>query len=126
MAAATTFWANKVLDHTFRNVAYTSPSTVYLALFTTATDVSGGGTEVTGGSYARQAVAFDAAASRASQNSALETFSSMPACTVTHWALFDASSGGNMLWQGAVSNPKTYTAGEDATVAVGVLDVSIA
>lgn len=124
MSAATDYLENKLLDHVLRNVAYTSPATVYLALYTTATSDAGGGTEVTGGSYARQAVAFDAAAAGATQNTAIETFTNMPACTVTHWAIHDHVSAGNMLYHGAVSASKTYLAGEDATVAVGALDIT--
>ena len=55
MSAATDFLEDKILNHVFRNVAYTAPATVYVGLFTTATTDAGGGTEVTGGGYARQA-----------------------------------------------------------------------
>ena len=56
----TDYLEGKLSDHTVRHVSYTSPTTVYLALFTSATDDTGGGTECTGGSYARQAAAFSA------------------------------------------------------------------
>lgn len=45
-----------VLDHMFGKTTYTAPVTHYIALFTLAPTSSGGGTEVTGGSYARVAV----------------------------------------------------------------------
>jgi len=48
----------KVLDHVFAGVAYTAPGTHYVALFTAAPSDSGGGTEVSGGAYARQTIAF--------------------------------------------------------------------
>ena len=56
MAEFTDFLENKIIDHMLRNQAYTPPTTVYVALFTTATTDAGGGTEVSGGAYARQAV----------------------------------------------------------------------
>ena len=76
--ALTTYAANLVFNHLFRNGAYTPPTNLYLGLFTTAptdayTGASPTGTEVTGGGYARTICALDAAASRATQNTALET-----------------------------------------------------
>jgi hypothetical protein len=50
-----------VLDHVFRNTALTSPTTVYVALYTATPSDAGGGTEVSGGSYARTAGTFGAA-----------------------------------------------------------------
>lgn len=126
MSIATDYLENKIIDHMLRNQAFTPPPAVYLALFTSATDDTGGGTEVTGGSYARQAVTLSAASGGATSNSTAETFPSMPACTVTHWALFDAATSGNMLVHGTVTTPKTYSAGEDATVDIGALDVAVA
>lgn len=119
---------DKLRDHVLRNVAYTSPATVYLALFTTATTDAGGGTEVVGGSYARQAVAFTAGAagSGAADNTAAETFVNMPAATVTHAALFDAVSGGNMLLHAALTTPKTVAAGDTLTFAAGDIDAVFA
>ena len=91
---------NALANHTFRNTALTSPTTVYLALFTAVTDAEAGtGTEVSGGSYARTAITFGAPSNGAVTNSSAVTF---PAATgnwgtVTHAAIFDASSGGNAL-----------------------------
>jgi hypothetical protein len=47
----------RILDHIVGKTSYTMPSTVYLALFTTAVNDAGGGTEATGGSYARKLTA---------------------------------------------------------------------
>jgi hypothetical protein len=124
----TDYLEDKLRDHVLRNVAYTSPTTVYLALFTTATTDAGGGTEVVGGSYARQAVAFTAGAagSGAADNTAAETFSNMPAVTVTHAAIMDASSGGNMLLHGPLPSPKTVGAGDALEFAAGDIDAVFA
>jgi hypothetical protein len=98
----------KVLDHVLKNTAYTSPTTVYAALFTTIPTDSGPGTEVTGGSYARQAITFGSASSGASSNSVAVTF---PAATaswgaVVAFAIFDASTTGNMLFWGELLGPR--------------------
>ena len=59
----------EILDHVFRNSAYTAPSTIYVALFTSAPNDAGGGTEVSGNGYARQSMAFSAASSGSIANS---------------------------------------------------------
>lgn len=123
MSSMTDFFENKVIDHLLRNQSYTPPATVYLALFTTATTDAGGGTEVTGGSYARQACALSAASGGASSNSSTISFTNMPACTVTHAALMDASTSGNMLLHGALAASKTVSAGETLSFAAGDVDV---
>lgn len=115
----TDYLEGKLSDHTVRHVSYTSPTTVYLALFTSATDDTGGGTECTGGSYARQAATFSASWI----TSGTITFTNMPACTVTHAALFDASTSGNMLYHNALGSSKTVPAGATLTIAAG--DVTV-
>lgn len=120
----TTYLKNEIYDHVLRGAAYASPPTVYLALFTTATTDGGGGTEVTGGSYARQATAFGAPTDGVGSNTAAETFTNMPAVTVTHAALFDAVSAGNMLMHGALLASKVVGAGDSLTFAIGDIDVT--
>jgi len=97
------------LNHVLRNVAYTSPTTVYLALYTVAPGEAGGGTEVSGGSYARQSVTFSAPAPDSSSNTTDVTF---PVATgnwgtVVAFGVFDAASGGNLLYY------ETLTASRD-------------
>lgn len=124
----TDYLEDKLRDHVLRNVAYTSPPTVYLRLFSTATTDAGGGTEVAGGSYTGQAVTFQAGAagSGAADNSAAVSFSNMPGATVTHAALFDAATGGNMLMHAALTSPKTVNAGDTLTFSAGDVDAIFA
>lgn len=122
MAAMTDYLENKLRDHVLRNVAYTSPTTVYLALFSTSTTEAGGGTEAAGGSYARQAVTFGAPATGHGESTGVVTFTNMPAGTWTHGAIMDASSAGNMLLHGALTNSITTNAGDDITFAAGDID----
>lgn len=126
MAALTDYLENALLNEVLRNVGYTPAATVYLALFTTATSDAGGGTEVTGGSYARQAVTFTAASGGATENSGAITFTDMPAVTVTHAAIMDALTAGNMLFHGALSASQVVTAGASLTFAIGSVDCSLA
>jgi hypothetical protein len=128
MAAISDYLEAKLLDHTFRNTAYTPPATVYLALYTANPTDAGGGTEVTGGSYARQAVTFGAAASPGGTvaNSALVTFTNMPACTVTGCAVMDAATAGNLLMHGPPVANRTVSAADALTVAIGDLVLTLA
>jgi hypothetical protein len=119
-----TYLGNKILDHVLTNTAYTSPATVYLSLHTGDPGLTGA-SEATGGSYARQACAFDAAASKATQNAAAESFTGMPAATITHVGLWDAVSAGNFLWGGALAASKTTNSGDTFTIADSDLDVSL-
>jgi hypothetical protein len=122
------FAENKILDHVLRNTTYTPAGTVYVALFTSdPTDTAGGGTEVTGGAYARTAVTFGAAASGAVANSGAVNFPTATADwgTVTHVALMDAASAGNKLWSGALTVSRNVTNGTAFSFAIGDLTVSL-
>jgi hypothetical protein len=129
MSAATDYLEAALLNHVLRNVAYTSPTTVYVGLFTAAPGETGGGTEVSGNGYARQAVTFGAPSGGTCENSAQVTF---PAAsggnwgTITHFALFDASTAGNMLIYGALTASKVINDGDVFTFPVGNLDISLA
>ena len=57
MAGFSDYLEDKVLDHVFGGTSYTAPGTLYVALFTAAPSDSGGGTECSGGSYARKSMA---------------------------------------------------------------------
>lgn len=130
MAAFSDYLENELLDHVLSNAAFTSPTTVYVALFTdtaTANELEAGTltNEVSGGSYARQSAAFDVAASGATQNSASISFTDMPAVTVAFVAIMDANTAGNVLFHGALSANKTLNSGDTFTIATGDLDVSL-
>ena len=116
--------ANKVLDKILRNTDFTPATTVYLALHTS--DPGGtGANEVTGGSYARQAIAFDAAATKHTQNSAQIDFTGMPATTVSHISLWSLASGGTEWWEGALTASKTTAAGDTLRFPAGDVDVDL-
>ena len=116
---------NQLLDALVGTTAYTMTGPVKLALVTANGDDASAGTEVTGGSYARQTIAFDAAASGATQNSGNIDFANMPACTVVAVGIFDAASAGNLLVHGTLTANKTLDAGDTLRIATGDLDISI-
>lgn len=126
MASSTDYLEDKLRDHVLLNTAYTSPTTVYVALFTTPTTDAGGGTEVTGGSYARQPCAFTAGAAGTGEasNTSAVTFPGMPGVTVSHSAIYDQVTAGNMLLHNALIEPKVVVATTSLTFAAGDIDVS--
>jgi hypothetical protein len=126
----TDFLELKLLDHSLGTTSYTKPTNVYLALFTSATSDAAGGTEVStaGGSlYARQAVTFSAAASGSATHAADIAFPVAGASwgTITHIALFDAATGGNMLWHGPLNASKAIGSGDQFRMPAGQLTVSL-
>jgi hypothetical protein len=115
----------KILNKVFRGVDFTV-SSVYVSLHTGDPGETGTA-EVTGGSYARAIATFDAAANPAgtTQNSANLQFTNMPASTITHVGLWDASSTGNFLWGGALVASKTLNAGDTFQINTGDLDITL-
>jgi len=121
----TNYLESKLIDHFLGTTTYTKPSAVYVGLFTVTPGEAGGGTEVSGGSYARQAATFGAASSGATTNNANIDFTGMPAATTVAIGIFDASTSGNMLLYGALTTNKTTDAGDTLRIATGSLSVSI-
>ena len=142
MAALSDFVENKLIDFLFRGQALgitgasaaagTGPTSLYVALLTAAPSDTGGGTEVSGGAYARVAVASSLANWAGTQSAGRTTASSgtsgttsnnaaitFPAPTanwgvVTHAAIYDASSAGNLILWSALTVPKTVNNGDAA------------
>lgn len=121
----TNYLENKLIDHFLGTTSYTMPADVYIALFTVAPSDAGGGTEVTGGSYARQVATFSAASSGATSNDSNVDFTGMPAATTVAIGIFDALTSGNMLLYGTLTTNKTTDAGDTLRIATGDLDISI-
>jgi len=124
---ATYFLANSEINAELRGIPYTPPGTGYLALFSVAPTRAGGGTEIVGNGYVRQAITMGAPANGVSSNSAQVNFpDATPAgYTVNGWAIFDAIGGGNQLFNEDTSGaPKTIAVGNNFKVAIGSLIVT--
>lgn len=116
----------EILDHVFGGSAYTAPATLYLGLYTAAPSDSGGGTEVSGGSYARQTVAFTVSGNTASNTSAIE-FPTATASwgTVGYVGIFDALTSGNLLAYASLTTAKAIDSGDVLRVPAGDLDITL-
>lgn len=115
--AMTTFTANELLDHLFSAATYTAPANTTTALYTAAPSDAGGGTEVTGGSYARvsktnNATTWPAASGGSKSNGTDHDFGTATADwgTVTHVGIFDGST--NLLMWGALATSRIVKNGD--------------
>lgn len=116
----TDYLEEKLLKHCANIAAFTAPSALYLALHTADPGDTGSASEASGGSYARQLVAFtwNAGASRLDSTASL-TFTNMPSGTFTHASVKDASSGGNTLMVGVFTSAQTLSSGQSLIVTSG-------
>jgi len=127
MAEMSNYLENALVNATLRNTSYTSPATVYVALYTTDPTDADTGTEVSGNGYARQSVAFSAPSNGATSNSSAVEFPQATGSwgTVAYIGLRDASSGGNLLYHTALDASKTIATGDVFRIAIGSLSVTL-
>lgn len=128
MAAMSDYLENAIINATLRGQAYTPPSTVYLALYTSDPTDAKTGTEVSGGAYARQSISFSAPVNGTASSSADVLFPVATAGwgTVTHIGILDAATGGNFLYHGQLTNNKTIAVDDQLKIAAGDITVSLA
>jgi hypothetical protein len=139
MSALSDYLEVELIKHVFRTGSFTKPTVLAVALFTATPSDAGGGTEVAGGlGYARVDrppldANWDAVGGAGTDghtsNTAAITFGAPTSNwgQVTHFAIFDNTTGGNLLFWGALTTPKTVNNGDPAPVfAIGALDVTLA
>lgn len=129
MGSISDFTENELLDHIFNGAgaAYTPPTTVYLGLSTAdPLDTGAGLAEPVGMNYARKAITFSAAASRAIAQNADVQFDQASGTwgLITHYATFDAVSSGNMTGHGSFGTPKNVISGNAPEVESGEVNIS--
>lgn len=119
MGALTATLDSKILDHVNLTTSYTPTSPLKLRLMTANGSASAAGTEVTGGSYSPQTIAFAAASGGSAAHNADITFSGMPACTVVGLEIWDSAGTPVRLWWSALSASKTVSAGDSISFPSG-------
>lgn len=125
MGSKSDFLEKELLDHVIGAATYTPPATLYFALFTSGPNDAGGGVEVStsGTGYARSAVTNNATNFPAATGSSPSLKTNAVAVvfpapvgsnwgTITHFAVFDAASAGNLLYWGALDASKVVNAGD--------------
>ncbi len=136
MASLTNTWETKIGNAVLRGVSVTFPSTVYLALFTASPGETGSTTdEVSGGSYARQAVTFaEPSTDGLFINTGDVVFPTASASwgTVSHFAVCTADTGGEVILHGEIKDvtgdpaPKSIGAGDSFTFPDNAIDATFA
>jgi len=127
MAELSNYLENKLLDHVLRGTSYTSPTTVYMGLYTSDPGEDNTGTEVNGGSYARQVVSVTTASDGIVTSSADVQFPQATADwgSVSHIGLLDAITSGNLLMYTALTTTKLIETGDIFKVAAGSLTAQL-
>ena len=118
-----TYLDNAVLSAAVLQTPFTPPALIYVALFTVSPTPAGGGTEVAGAGYGRQTVTFGLASlgQVVSNEGVVFPVATAPWGSLTSFALYDASSGGNLLYFGNLSTSRTVLAGDQVTFPSGQL-----
>ena len=119
-----------VLNHVFGGSSYTAPTTLYVALFTSAPSDTGGGTEVSGGAYARQTSTFNVSGTdpTTATNAAAVEYPTATANygTVVAVGIMDALTSGNLLAYANLTASKTVSSGDVFRFDAGDLDITLA
>jgi hypothetical protein len=132
MAAASNYAENLVLNWILTSGSATRPTAWHVGLFTSDPTDAGSGTEVSGNAYARQPVAFNAATGTNptySDNTATVTF---PTASGGNWGtigwigIYDADTGGNLLFHGALTASKVVNAGDTFQILANNLVINLA
>lgn len=128
MAEMSNYLENALINATLRATTFTSPATVYVSLHTADPTDAGTGTEVSGGSYARQSATFASPSNGASATNADITFPQATGNwgTVTHIGIWDASTSGNLYYHTALDASKAIDTGDIFKIASGSLTVTLA
>lgn len=129
-----------LVNHIFRDTAYSQPTSIFIALFTSNPGEDGSGTEVDSDStwtdYERQDAAvgdvkvsgWAAPANGVTQNAKVITFppnNGEATITVTHIGIYDAISGGNLLFYAPLVSSKSLLQGDVLSFGVGSITVTI-
>jgi hypothetical protein len=128
MAEFSNYLENAIINATLRATSYTSPSSVFVALFTSDPTDAGSGTELSGNAYTRKAVTFSAPSNGVTSNSADVNFDQATGNwgTVSHIGIYDASTGGNLLYHTPLTSSKTIETGDLFKIATSSLVVTLA
>lgn len=108
------YWGNEILQYAIRD------RDVWLALHTSNPGPTGlAGTELAGYGYERVSVNFTVPASRTTLNSQVVKWENLPAATITHIGLWDASTGGNIISYGALTPSEAVAAHSQLVLEAG-------
>ena len=130
MSSFSNYTENLLLNWLLTTNSATRPTAWYVGLFTAAPSDAGGGTEVTGNGYARVAtgtISVSGTDTTATNAASIEFAAASGGNwgTVTHAAIFDASTSGNMLAWAALTTSRTINDGDVFRIPAGSLTVTL-
>ena len=130
MSSFSNYTENLLLNWLLTTNSATRPTAWYVGLFTAAPSDAGGGTEVTGNGYARVAtgtISVSGTDTTATNSAAIEFAAASGGNwgTVTHAAIFDASTSGNMLAWAQLTTSRTINDGDVFRIPAGSLTVTL-
>ena len=130
MASFTDHTEALVLNWAFTTTSVTRPTAWYVGLFTAAPSDTGGGTEVSGNGYARKAtgtITVSGTATTATNDAAIEFAAASGGNwgTITHAAIFDASTSGNMMAWAALTTSRVINDGDIFVIPIGDLTITL-
>lgn len=139
MSAASDYTENNVINSLLRGVVFPVPSKTYVSLHT-ANPTDAGGAEVTTTAFpayvrreAEQGGAIGTgwtAPSNGVTNNAKQLvypgFNGPSPITVTHWAVYESATGGNILFYAALATPRQLQTGDVFVFDVNSLTVTMA
>lgn len=128
MSEISNYLENALINGTLRGTTFAAPASVFVSLHTADPTDAGTGTEVSGGSYVRQAATFGAPSNGVSTTTADITYPQATAGygTVSFIGIWDAVSAGNMLYHTPLDVSKTIDTGDIFKIAAGSLTVTLA
>lgn len=133
MSAASDYMEQALINHIFRGIPFAVPTSLYFALFSNSPEDDGSGTEISGNGYARVQVVCNTTNWMAPTWEGYTTNNvqiQFPIATaswgmINYLAIFDAASGGNMLYQGGLFLTPTINTGDRFTFPVGYFSLMI-
>jgi len=119
--------ANQIANTTLRNQSYTSPTTVYAALYTTPPTANTSGTELSGSGYSRQAITFANPVDGSISSNVSITFGPVTGSAwtgVKSVGIVDASTSGNLMYFQNIAN-RNVLVGDSLIFGTGNVTVSL-
>ena len=124
----TNYLADRLIQATVRDIAWTTPNKVYLALYKTDPTKAGySAGEVSAPSYNRQEITFTAPLDGVSRNASQIDFST----ATSNWgnvgwvSIMDKESGGFMLYFAGLNDPKTILSGDQFKIDAGKINLTL-
>jgi hypothetical protein len=117
--------ANRIINSTLKGTAFTPITQGYLALFTANPTPAGTGTEVSGGSYARQPITIGTPTNGQANNTNAIVFPAMPASTVTHWGIYEGATGTDLVYYGNFDTAVSLVVGDEVKLDANAIIVKL-